>query len=81
MNNWGYLTSIITTTSDGLTTAERELRAITISYINRDLTSQTGLGLATFLSGDLKAMADNFEANHAPLLTKLLVDQIFSRQL
>src|SRR3989344_3734643 len=81
VNAWGYATGIITTTSDGLTTAERELRAITTSYIDRDLMLQTGTGLAATLSGDLQATADNFKAKHAPTLTKLLIDQILKRLL
>ena len=81
VNVWGYVTGIITTTSDGLTTAERELRAITTSYIDRDLASQTGKGLAATLSGDLQATADNFKAKHSPALIKLLIDQILKRLL
>src|SRR3989344_7633758 len=81
VNAWGYATGIITTTSDGLTTAERELRAITTSYIDRDLMLQTGTGLAATLSGDLQATADNFKAKNAPTLTKLLIDQILKRLL
>ncbi len=79
VNSWGYVTGIITTTSEGATTAERELRAITISYINRDLMSQTGMGIIATLNADLQTMATNFKANHAPALTKLLMDQITKR--
>ena len=81
VNVWGYVTGIITTTSDGLTTAERELRALTTSYIDRDLASQTGKGLAATLVGDLETAADDFQAKHAPALIKLLIDQIAKRLL
>ena len=79
VNLWGYVTGIITTTSDGLTTAERELRAITTSYINRDLSTRAGLGLAAILSGNLQITAANFKANHGSALTELLIDQIVNR--
>ena len=79
VNSWGYVTGIITTTSDGATTAERELRAITISYINRDMMSQTGMGIAATLNADPQTMAANFKANNAPALTKFLMDQITKR--
>ena len=43
INEWGRLVGIISTTSEGTTTAERELRAITLAYINRDISRATGM--------------------------------------
>ncbi|MBI4079720.1 trypsin-like peptidase domain-containing protein [Candidatus Kaiserbacteria bacterium] len=76
VNMWGYLIGIITTTSEGPTTADRELRALTLSYINRDLRTQTGLNLAELLAEDPAALAAHYRANLAPPLTNLLIDQI-----
>src|SRR3989344_4815260 len=53
VNAWGNLIGIITTTSEGPTTADRELRALTLSYINRDFLAQTGTDIPTFFSDDL----------------------------
>jgi S1-C subfamily serine protease len=76
VNGWGLLVGIISTTSDGATTAERELRAITLSYIDRDLEVQTGLNLTTFLASDLAAQAANFMSTQAPALTSLLTSSL-----
>jgi len=71
VNAWGRTIGIISTTSDAPTTALRDLRAITLSYINRDLLAQTGTDLATFLSGDLVARELDFNTNTLPNLEKL----------
>jgi hypothetical protein len=70
VNQWGRLVGIIATTSDAPTTAGRDLRAITMSYITRDIQIQTGSDLATFLSGDLSAKEDAFNTDTAPGLLK-----------
>jgi len=66
LNAWGRLIGLISTTSDAPTTAGRDLRAITMSYINRDLQIQTGTDLVSFLSGDLASEEAYFNANIAP---------------
>ena len=76
INAWGYLIGIITTTSEGATTAERDLRAITLNYIDRDLSTTNGLNLAEFLSGDITAKAVDFKANKASALLDLLIAQL-----
>ena len=79
VNAWGYLVGIITTTSEGATTADRELRAITLSYINRDLVTQAGLDISDILSGNVEARAAEFEAKQAPALVQALVDELSKR--
>jgi hypothetical protein len=76
VNQWGYLLGIIATTSDAPTTAARDLRAITLSYINRDITALTGYNLATFLNGDLTAKEDSFNNNVVPGLLKQYIQQL-----
>ncbi|MDP2648323.1 MAG: trypsin-like peptidase domain-containing protein [bacterium] len=66
INAWGYLVGIIVTTSEGDTTATRDLRALTLSYINRDITAQTGKGLKDILAGSVYSEAQNFTRNVAP---------------
>ena len=76
VNAWGRLVGVITTTSEGATTAARDLHAITLSYINRDLMAQAQRDLATILGGDIAAEAADFNTNAAPALTQLLIEQI-----
>ena len=68
----GSLTGIIVTATASSTTSGRDLRALTIGHINRSL--QAGLGgIATFLSGNINALADTFNREIAPLLTQKLI--------
>ena len=76
VNAWGRLIGIITTTSEGTTTAARDLHAITLSYIDRDLTVQTQHDLGAILGGDIAAEAFDFNTHAAPALAQLLVDQL-----
>jgi hypothetical protein len=66
INMWGRLIGIITTTSEGATTAERDLRALSLSYINTDIALQSGKDLQTILDGNVMAAADDFRRNSAP---------------
>jgi S1-C subfamily serine protease len=77
VNQWGRLIGIITTTSEGGTTGERDLRAITLSYINRDIATESGRSIAAILAGSPAATTAEFTALHAPRLAKLLLDQLF----
>ncbi|HVU75592.1 MAG TPA: trypsin-like peptidase domain-containing protein [Candidatus Paceibacterota bacterium] len=65
VNAWERLVGIITTTSEGATTAERQLRGVTLSYIERDIAVQTGTSLETLLSGDTFAKSADFTRNQA----------------
>ena len=78
VNAWGHLVGIVSTTSEGPTTAERDLHAITLSYINRSIASESGLDLQSILSGDIAGEANDFNANAAPALRQLLINQIKS---
>ena len=79
VNGWGYLTGIITTTSDGVTTADRELHALTLSYIDRDLFAQSGVNLMTLLQQDADVQVATFKTDQAKTLTKQLTEQIAGR--
>lgn len=76
VNAWGRLIALISTTSDGETTALRDLRAITLSYIDRDLATQTRFDLATTLGGNLAAEALEFNTKIAPGLIDLYLAEI-----
>ena len=76
VNAWGRLIALISTTSEGDTTATRDLRAITMSYIDRDLAAQTRFDLATTLGGDIAAEALDFNTHTAPRLIDLYLAQL-----
>lgn len=66
VNPWGRLIGLITTTSEGATTADRDLHALTLSYINRDIAAQTGTDLSAYAQGDIAARQNAFNANVLP---------------
>jgi len=74
----GKLVGLIATATTGETTATRDLRAITISYINRSLASVGKLGLAEFLSVDLKAEVASFASKTFIEEKQKLVDALSS---
>ena len=77
VNAWGRLIGVITTTIEGMTTADRDLRATTLSYINRDLATQTGLDLDTFLGLDPASVSTDFALRELPQLAQLLLQNIY----
>lgn len=70
------LIGLITTSSDGDTTDKRDLRAITLAYINRTLSEELGISLEQFVQSDLKEFAKKFQEINAPALTKLIADEL-----
>jgi len=75
----GELLGVISTSTDGNTTGERDLRAITTGYISRSLETDTGLNLEQFINGNIKAFAKTFQTDKAPELTKILTDILNKR--
>jgi len=69
----GTLIALISTSTDGETLADRELRAITLAHINRSLIEHTGFGIAAELSGDLAEKAAAFERLSVPALVEALL--------
>jgi S1-C subfamily serine protease len=76
VNAWGRLIGLIVTTSEGQTTGERDLHALTLAYINHDLAAQSQFDLPTTLGGDVAAEAQEFNSGTAPRLIQLYIDQI-----
>ncbi len=70
------LIGLIVTTSDGITTAERDLRAITLSHVGRSLKEETGKNISEFLEGDLNEKIVRFKNDSLPYLAGLLVEEI-----
>jgi hypothetical protein len=67
---------IIVTSSTAKSTEDRDLRAITVSHINRSFVKDTGFDLQTLFSGNIRAEAEAFNENIAPELTQLLEDEL-----
>lgn len=67
---------IITTTSSGNTTGERDLAAITLGYINRSLKVEANINLSNLLTQDAELFGKKFREEEAPALTKLLTDSL-----
>ena len=76
LNAWGRLVGIITTTSEGSTTADRDLRALSMSYINRDIKAQSGYDLGEILGGNVVAETIAFTNTTAPSLVDILISNL-----
>jgi len=76
INAWGRLIALISTTSEGETTAARDLRAVTLSYISRDLAAQTLFDLPMILGGDVQAQALDFNTYVSPRLIERYLKEI-----
>jgi len=70
----GTLQGIIVTETPADSTADRDLRAITLAHIERSLRAHGEGGIATLLSGNLEQKSTNYNAEIAPLLSKKLLD-------
>ena len=78
VNSRGELVGIISTSSDGSQTSDRDLRAITLSYINRDLKNESGSSLVDVLSYPAE-YAKNFNEKIAPKLVETLTNAILKK--
>jgi S1-C subfamily serine protease len=68
----GKLSGLVVTSTDAPDLKDRQLGAITISYINRDLEYQTDENIREFLNTDLDSLANRFTKIIAPDLAKEL---------
>lgn len=72
VNENNKLIALISTSSEGETTDDRNLNAITLSHINRSLIENKNTTLQELISGNIQNKADEFNEKEAPQLTKLL---------
>ena len=70
----GKLIGIVVTSSDEGSTGDRDLRAITLSHINRSMFGDTGMDLNAFLSGDIAERQKNFQETRAVIMRQILFD-------
>jgi hypothetical protein len=68
----GKLAGLIATATLGAETGKRDLRAVTMSHINKSLAAGGEGGIANLLSGDVSAKAALFNTKTAPSLTAAL---------
>lgn len=68
----GSLIGMITTSTGEKTTGERELRAISSSYINQVFKEETNVSLQSVLEGNIQSFKQAFAEQMVPSLTKQL---------
>ncbi len=76
----GRAIGIIVTKGNEKTEGERSLRAITLSYVDRTITDETGFTLLQNMQGDLAFRGKIFKKALVPFLSKLLTDEITAGQ-
>lgn len=76
VNVWGKLVGLIVTSSQGITTAERDLRALSMAHIDRSIRGETNGGLTDMLSGNAEAKTKEFSSAQAPLLREKFLSAI-----
>lgn len=69
------LAGLIVTSTEGKTTDEREMRAITLFHVNESLMQDTGFSLYGFIN-ELAVQKQQFQESVAPTLTALLARQL-----
>ena len=78
VNAKSELEGVISTSSDTDTTGTRDLRAIRLAYINRDLITHAGVSIQTLIT-NADTTSATFNQNIAPGLTKILTDAILGK--
>jgi hypothetical protein len=73
------LIGIITTSTSGDTTSARDLKAITLTYINRDLKNEAKVSIKT-LGEQALVFGPIFNQTIAPTLTKILEDVLLNKK-
>jgi hypothetical protein len=69
---------LISTSGNGDMTSQRDLRAITPAYINRDLKRKTGSGVFELIN-NADSVSNAFLVNTAPPLEKILTDVVLGK--
>ncbi|MEQ1499933.1 MAG: serine protease [Parcubacteria group bacterium] len=76
VDKYTSLLALISTSSEGKSTEERDLRAITMSFVNRELKKEIDISLDQFVNIDSATFARKFQEVSAPILTKILTDEL-----
>ena len=78
VNKLGKLIGLISTSSDGETTEERDLRAISLAHIDRSLKEHNNTSLEELLEGNLNAKAAAFNDTAASTLLKIIISSFLN---
>jgi len=73
---FGGLQGIVVTSTEGETTGDRDLRAITTSHIDRSMKSISKYGITDLLDTSLAPSAKSFAETIAPALTNILINEL-----
>jgi hypothetical protein len=76
VSNKNNLVGIIVTSTQADSTAERDLRAITVGHINRALAQNANTTIEGLLFGDITLKAKIFNLSSAPILTNLFLEHL-----
>lgn len=76
LNTQGQVVGLIATRGDDALDGEGSLRAITLSYIDRTITEETGFSFARNISGNIPYRAQIFKDTLQPFLTRILSSQL-----
>lgn len=70
------LIGVIVTTTEGENTSERDLKAITLSHVERSMVEHVGVGIRGYLGGDLNITKTFFNQQTIPYLSSLLKEMV-----
>ncbi|MFA6552505.1 MAG: serine protease [Candidatus Paceibacterota bacterium] len=76
VSNQNKLVGIISTVVEARQTDNRKLMAITLEHINRSFFESNGFEVSTMLSTNLDKLTEQFNSEIAPVLTKVLTDEL-----
>lgn len=76
VNSDGKLIGIISTYVNATNTDNRELDAITLSYINRTFIKNNGQSIKSLLNSDIETFSNSFNTNTVPALKNLLIGEL-----
>ena len=77
VNSNENLVGIIVTMTEAKTTDKRELQAVTLAYIERELKKETGLSFQEFIERDISSISKNFSTTTEEALTSLLIGKLW----
>jgi hypothetical protein len=72
----GFLAGIFVTSTQKEDFEERDLRAITMTHINRSLREYAGLTIPGLLAGEVEKVAREFDEDISPILAEILLEEI-----
>ncbi len=76
VNAWRHVVGIIVTTSEGASTAARDLHALSLNYIDRDITALTTKNLEAILSANISLLAAQFSRETTPQLLQKYISAL-----